>query len=372
MKIGIEAQRIFRAGKHGMDVVALELIRRIQKADHANTYYLFARNGPDRNCIQDSENLQLKILPAISYADWEQLALPAAVKKYSPDILHCTANTAPLKCSVPLVLTLHDIIYLERTDLGGSAYQNTGNLYRRFIVPHAVRNARSIITVSEYERSVIVAKFPEAAEKISVIYNGVDERFHQHEAKDSKELFRSAYGLPKDYILFLGNTAPKKNTPNVIKAYVHYCELEKNPLPIVVTDYSQDNIKHILRQLQKPQLINSFILPGHIPIQKMPLLYNCSALFLYPSLRESFGLPLLEAMACGVPVITSNVSAMPEVAGGAAVFVDPDNYKDIAGSILSLLADEGIRTSYIQKGLARASQFSWDNAAKHLMQVYIR
>jgi glycosyltransferase involved in cell wall biosynthesis len=371
MKVGIEAQRIFRAGKHGMDVVALELLRRLQKKDTENEYYLFAGKGPDTGCFQGSLNFHTKILPACTYADWEQVSLPGAVKKYAPCILHCTANTAPLRCTVPLILTLHDIIYLEGASFKGSAYQNIGNIYRKWVVPPSIKKAVAIITVSEYERNLIEEKFPEAADKITVIYNGVDERFHGRYREEEKILFRKKYALPESFILFLGNTAPKKNTDNVIRAYVHYCYIEKYPLPIVITDYDQKYVVKILAELKMPELIQSFIFPGYIPVNNMPLLYNCSVLFLYPSLRESFGLPILEAMACGVPVITSAASAMPEIAGDAAMLVSPGNYEDLSISIQSLLGDKKSCSSYIKKGLARASQFSWDLAADQLHKIYL-
>ena len=141
MKIGIESQRIFRKGKHGMDVVAVELIRQLQTIDSNNEYLLFAKKGDDSDCVKDTTHFKIVLLNGISYPYWEQVALPAAVRKHKPDLLHCTANTAPLSCAVPLIVTIHDIIYLEETNFKGSAYQNLGNLYRKFVVPHAIKKA---------------------------------------------------------------------------------------------------------------------------------------------------------------------------------------------------------------------------------------
>src|SRR5687767_6868445 len=135
MKIGIESQRIYRSAKHGMDVVAVELIRQVQRLDTFNQYLLFAKEGPDTACVTETPNFKIQLLEGFGYAGWEQFSLPAAVKKVKPDLLHCTANTAPLAISVPLVLTLHDVIYLEQTDFSGSAYQDFGNLYRKWVVP---------------------------------------------------------------------------------------------------------------------------------------------------------------------------------------------------------------------------------------------
>ncbi len=358
MKIAIEAQRLFRKHKHGMDVVALELIRRLQQLDRQNEYFILAARGPDEDCLQDTDNVKKILFNGTNYAEWEQWLLPKMLKKIKPDIVHCTANTAPLRCSVPLILTLHDIIFLESTNFKGSAYQNFGNLYRRFVSPRAIRASEKIITVSAFEKEVIAQKFPETAHKIKVVYNAVSENFNDRYSQETKDSFKKKYSLPQHYILLLGNTAPKKNTSGALKAYELYRSMSADPLPLVVADY-QGHSAH-----------SDIVYPGYIPVNEMPLLYNSASLFLYPSLRESFGMPLLEAMACGVPVIASKTSAIPEIAGNAAWFVDPTNYQQIAEAISSMLADDTVMSSYKEKGLARASQFSWDNSAKELLNLY--
>jgi glycosyltransferase involved in cell wall biosynthesis len=383
MKIGIEAQRIFRPAKHGMEMVALELIRQIQRLDGVNKYVLFARDDQDRKCVTETANFTTHSIASLAYADWEQIGLPLALRKVRPDLVHCTANTAPGFCPVPLVLTVHDIIYLESLNFNGSTYQNVGNLYRRLFVPPAIKKARMIITVSNYEKQRILEecqnKIP--AENIRVIYNGVDERFHPHYSKEEISAFKRQFNLPEDYILFLGNTAPKKNTSNVIRAYVECLRENKDAPPLVITDYPKWRVEKELEELNlqkfsrkggiKPTaVLNNIVFPGYIPSEKMPLAYNGAILFLYPSLRESFGLPILEGMSCGVPVITSNSSAMPEVAGDAAVLADPLACEDIARAMGRLLSDAELRESYKKKGLLRASQFSWENAAKNLISVY--
>ena len=142
MKIGIEAQRIFKPKKHGMDRVAIELIKNLQQIDKINQYVIFARDGVNDGTLSETFNFSLNRFGSFTYADWEQIGLPKAVRKEKINLLHCTANTAPLSTSVPLIVTLHDIIYLENVDFKGTAYQNLGNLYRRFIVPKIVKKSR--------------------------------------------------------------------------------------------------------------------------------------------------------------------------------------------------------------------------------------
>ena len=150
MRIGIEAQRLFRERKHGMEVVALETIRELQKLTHSHEIVVFVKED-NHVCITSNDTMEVVQLPSSPYPVWEQLSLRKALNKHKVDLIHCTANTAPLFLKKNLILTLHDIIYLESVSFSGSAYQNFGNLYRRFIVPKIVDQCSFIITVSNYE-----------------------------------------------------------------------------------------------------------------------------------------------------------------------------------------------------------------------------
>ncbi|WGQ11091.1 glycosyltransferase family 1 protein [Pedobacter gandavensis] len=370
LRIGIEVQRIFREKKHGMEVVALELIREIQKIDQHNEYILYARKDVDEKCLSETANFKIKSLPASSYFTWEQFTLPAEVKKDNLDFLHSTCNTSALRLSVPMMLTLHDIIYLEKTDFKGTAYQNFGNLYRRFVVPKIVDKSKLIITVSNFERNVILNKLNLPEQKVKVIYNAVSPKFNINYAPERLAEFRAAHQLPLDFILFLGNTAPKKNTLNVIKAYAAYKAEVPDGIPMVILDYDKNLVFELLAKLGQQHLEKDFLFPGYIASEEMPLLYNISRLFLYPSLRESFGLPLLEAMACGVPVITANTSSMPEVAADAALFVDPLDYHQIKDQMITILNDSELAVQLKEKGLKRAAEFTWKAAATQLLALY--
>lgn len=369
MRIGIEAQRIFRPKKHGMDVVAIELIKNLQEIDAMNEYVVFGRNGIN-DIFSETFNFHVNTFSSFSYADWEQIGLISKVKKEKIDLLHCTANTAPLNSPVPLIVTIHDIIYLEQIDFKGTSYQNLGNLYRRFIVPKIAEKSKLVLTVSEYERGNIVKRLNLPEEKVKVLYNGVGVQFNNRYSKEEVEHFRQKYALPSQFIMFLGNTAPKKNTPNVIKAYVDFFLQSPNRIPLVLLDYKKELVSKILNEVNQPELLSEFVFPGYIPYREIPLMYNAAALFLYPSLRESFGLPILEAMACGVPVITSNTSSMPEVAGDAAELIDPFNYKALSAAMGQILANEDLRNRNKEKGLQRAKKFTWKASAEELRHIY--
>jgi glycosyltransferase involved in cell wall biosynthesis len=370
MRIGIEAQRIFRPRKYGMDVVAIELIKNLQEIDKQNDYVVFSRKGVDDNTIKETSNFHIEKFSSFTYADWEQVQLPIRIKKQKLDLLHCTANTAPLFSSVPLLLTLHDLIFLENVDSGGSTYQNLGNLYRRLLVPKIVKRADLILTVSEFEKENILRRLSLPEEKVKVLYNGVSSKFNNQYGTGQIDKLRAKYNLPPQYIMFMGNTIPRKNTLNVVKAFVDFCCAQKHNIPLVILNYKKELVVKILEELKQPSLIHRFIFPGYVSDDEVPLMYNAATLFLYPSLREGFGLPILEAMACGVPVITSTTSSMPEIAGDAAVTVDPFNYKEISMAMEKLLTDENLRASYNEKGLQRAKLFTWQASAEKLVSIY--
>ena len=370
MRIGIEAQRILRPKKHGMDVVALELIKNLQEIDKQNEYVIFVRDDKDENAIIKTSNFKIEKLSSFTYADWEQVKLKKAVKSGKIDLLHCTANTAPLSVNVPLIVTLHDIIYLEKVDFKGTTYQNLGNLYRRYIVPKIAKKAELLITVSEFERANIINHLKLTEDRVKVLYNGVSPKFNNQYSPEEVNEFRTLYNLPESYIMFLGNTAPKKNTPNVIKAYVNYCVSEKEAIPLVLLDYKKELVEKLLQELKQERFINKIIFPGYIPYNQIPLMYKAATLFLYPSLRESFGLPILEAMACGTPVITSNTSSMPEIAGDSAEIINPFNYLELTDAIRNLLRNESVRKNYIEKGLQRVKDFTWRSSAEKLVDIY--
>ena len=209
MKIGIEAQRIFRKKKHGMDVVALELIRNLQLIDTENEYVLFIKPDEDYMAIKESANFKIIEIETGFYPFWEQFALPAAAKKAGCQILHCTSNTAPVSTSIPLVITLHDIIYMESSyskilQGSGTNYQKFGNAYRRMFIPWVIKKCRKIITVSHFEKNRIGQFFEMAGDsRLTTVYNGVSEHFKP--VIDQVELHRvkEKYHLPGRFLFFI-------------------------------------------------------------------------------------------------------------------------------------------------------------------------
>lgn len=219
LRIGIEAQRLFRPHKHGMDIVALELIRNLQQLDHDNEYFIFVKPDTDHSVLQETANFHLVEVAGGPYPFWEQVLLPRAARKARVDLLHCTSNTAPLRLPMPLVLTLHDIIYLEPLDLRrGSWYQRAGNLYRRWNVPRVVPCCERVLTVSAFEQARIEQRLPGPAGQVEVVYNSAGKQFRHITDPAALAAAKARYHLPDRFIFFLANTDPKKNLRGVLQA----------------------------------------------------------------------------------------------------------------------------------------------------------
>lgn len=367
MRIGIEAQRIFRQNKHGMDYVVLQEIKELQQMDTENEYYVFVKPGEDR-CVESTKNVHVIELKCPSYPLWEQWALPRAARKYGVDILHCTSNTAPIWCDIPLVLTLHDIIFLEPRDKQNkSIYQNMGWFYRRLDVPRILDKCRRIITVSNFEMENIISKLNIPRERMVMIYNGYNDWFKPTE--DKNEVYRK-YIAESGYFFFLGNTDPKKNTERTLIAYSKYLTQSTIKRKLLMADMNPEYLNGIIERNHIENIRENIVMPGYIVNSDLPYIYNNAFAFLYTSLRESFGIPLLEAMACGTPVITSNTSSMPEIGGPDAILVNPENSDEITAMMLRLETDQAFYEQQEQIGLERAKLFSWKKTAENLLKLY--
>ena len=367
MRIGIEAQRIFRKNKHGMDYVVLQEIIELQKTDLRNEYFVFVAPGPDR-CLKDSHNVHIIEVEGGFYPTWEQILLPKAAHEANVELLHCTSNTAPIRCNIPLILTLHDIIFLEPRDRRNrSVYQNLGWLYRRMVVPRILKKCHRIITVSQFEKKNIISKLGLPERQVAMIYNGYNEWFRPMDDKDN--IF-SKYMPERGYLFFLGNTDPKKNTERTLVAYSKYLERSAVKRKLLMADLDHQYLNDIIERNRIENIRQNIVMPGYIVNCDLPFVYSGAFAFLYTSLRESFGIPLLEAMACGTPVVTSNTSSMPEIAGDKAILVNPESADEICEQLLHLENDKNFYQQQVEVGLQRSKLFSWKYTADQLLALY--
>jgi len=357
-------------------MVALELIRNLQMIDHENEYVVFVAPDEDDQVIQETPNFKIVRLEGGFYPLWEQIALPRATKKEGCQVLHCTSNTAPLFTRIPIIDILHDIIYMEHSYLKilkgtGTPYQKFGNIYRKMIMPRIVRKSKVISTVSHFEKNRIGEFFGIKGDpRLKAVYNGFGAHFKPITDAGELNRIKEKYHLPDHFFFFLGNTDPKKNTKGTLKAFSDFLKQTSVDYRLVMLDYDRSELEKILAEIGDPGLINKIVLTGYVVNTDLPGIYSQCEIFLYPSLRESFGIPMLEAMGCGAPVITSATSSMPEVAGDAAFLIDPFKPEEITDAIVKILADKTLREELIRKGFVQAAKFSWKAMAEQFVEIY--
>ena len=350
-----------------MDYAVLHTILELQKTDTRNEYFVFVAPGED-HCLKDSHNVHVIEIGSGFYPLWEQYSLPKAAKELNLDMLHCTSNTAPLSCKIPIILTLHNIIFLEpRDQMNESIYQNMGWLYRKWVVPRILKKCKRIITVSNFEKRNIINTLSIPEEKMAMIYNGYTEWFKP--VQDIEFIYRKYIDAPS-YFFFLGNTDPKKNTERTLIAYSRYLEKSEFKRQLLIADLDDQYLSYIIERNHIENIREKVVMPGYIANSDLPYIYNNAFAFLYPSLRESFGIPLLEAMACGTPVITSNTSSMPEIGGPNAILINPENPDEITEMMLKLETDAAFYNRQEEIGLQQATLFSWRRTAEQLLELY--
>ena len=371
----IEAQRLFRKHKHGMDVVALELLQRLKNI-HTNFDKCVLVKQDDDHCLQSNHELAIQALPNAFYPLWEQKLLPKFTRNYSNAVLHCTGNTAPLFSNTPLIVTIHDLIFLESNYLfkkdGGSLYQRFGNVYRSLIVPRVAKKAKHVITVSEFQRQAIMKRFKLLPEKISVVYNGADERFFNVLSTIQIQNINIKYGIDNfSYIFFLANTEPRKNTDGVIKAFTAFCkQYPEFTHKLVIKGLTEQQLKKKITEQNAQDYAHRFHRVGYIDYDDLPALYQGAAMLWFPSFSEGFGLPIVEAMAGGTPVITSKCSVMPEIAGKAALYINPNQPLELVPKTVELLTNHLMKNELTKAGVIQAKMFMWDKSMQQLLTVY--
>jgi len=260
----------------------------------------------------------------------------------------------------PAIVTCHDIIPLI-------FYNNIKKLKFRYSIS-GIKNADKIIADSYNTKQDIISYFKIPDEKIKVIYLAADKIFQPLDKVIISKI-KQKYNFDFPLILYVGTLEPRKNIPTLIKAF---CKLKKEGLPhiLLVTGKKDGKYKKIFEMVKRLNLQKDTIFTGYVPEEDLPAIYNAADLFVYPSLYEGFGLPPLEAMACGTPVITSNTSSFPEVVGDAGIMVKPHDVDELAKVMYEVLTNDGLREDMIKKGLKQAKKFSWKKCAKETLEVY--
>lgn len=300
---------------------------------------------------------------------WEQLAQPLALAAQQVDLLHAPAYVLPAAWQGPAVVTVLDLSFI----LFPESFRPLNRLYLNLFTRLSVRRAGRVIAISENTRQDAVRLLGLDEQKVQVVYCGVDSSFHPI-ARDDVAAYRRRKNLPSRFLLFVGTLEPRKNVAGVIEAY-HLLRQQWKPrdgeLPDLVIGGARGwYCEEVDRTIRDLNLAAHVQFPGYVPAEELPFLYNAAQVFVYPSFYEGFGLPVLEAMACGTPVVTSNRASLPEVLGNAGLTVDPDSVEQLAAALVQILIDDDMRTALGERGYQRAAGFSWDRTARDTLTVY--
>ena len=299
---------------------------------------------------------------------WEQLQVARLARKLELALLHGFAYALPLAAPMPKVVTVHDLTFLRFPQ----AFPRTRRHYLARMTALSCRRARVVIADSKATAHDLQALLQVPAEKIVVVYPGVDPRYRPLPDR-AVEAYRAKKQWPDRFILMVGTLEPRKNHLGLIEAYAIYRGLAQRPLPLVIGGGKGWHYRQIFQRVQALGLEQHVHFLGFVPWEDLPWLYNAATLFVYPSRYEGFGLPVAEAMRCGVPVITSNASSLPEVACHAAITIDPNEPEALARAMWTVTEKEPERLAAMrEQGFHHAQQFQWERAAAQTARVYAR
>ena len=366
MRVAIDATAIPRQ-MAGAGVYTDSLVRAIREADRENDYVVFARRGAFAGLARTG----FRIAPAPTPNRparllWEQCLLPLQLRRRGVDLLHSPHHTTPLVApGCRQVVTFHDLTFF----LLPARYPPSRRLYFQAVSRASARRADALIVPSETVKRDVVRILAVPQSRITTVYEAPAPIFRPIEDGAMLARVRQKYRLPHRFILSVGSLEPGKNRTRLIQAF-HKLRRRGLEHRLVIVGGRAWKYEGDLELVERLGLSGEVLFTGYVPAEELAALYNCAELFVFPSLYEGFGLPVLEAMACGVPVVTSNVSALPEVAGDAALLAQPHDIEELADAMERPLRQSRLRASLRARGLKRAAQFSWERAARETVAVY--
>jgi glycosyltransferase involved in cell wall biosynthesis len=352
----------------GVRTYLTNLIETMPKVEEELTYFIYAKNPKKLNFLTSNDSkVTLKKLPYASGRLNLLIGFPICAIRDNLSIVHCQYVLPPL-ISCKTVVTIHDILFESHPEYFPEVHRKL----LKFFIPFSAKRANRIISVSEFTKKQIIKYYGIPEKKISVIHEGASNKFAPVSDKDLIASVLSKYGVKKKYILFVGRIEPRKNIIGLLKAFEYIKKRGNKDLCLVIVG-NQDRIfqeNALFDKIKEMQIESDIVFTGGVSENELPVLYNSAEVLVYPAFAEGFGLPVLEAMACGTPVITSNTTSLPEVVGEAAILVNPYSTEEIGQAIGKILDNDNLRQELIDRGLQRAENFSWEEAAKKTIEVY--
>jgi glycosyltransferase involved in cell wall biosynthesis len=366
LRIAIDARKL---RDYGIGTYVRNLLRHLSRVDRTTEYVVLC-HGMDCQLVAElGENFRSVSEASPGYSVREQFTVPRDLLRERADLFHSPHYVLPALTPCRSVVTIHDCIHLRFPQY---LPNRLGYVYARSFLWLATHRSNRVLTVSEASKRDILEYFRIPPEKIDVIYNGIDERFSQEPAVEDVDRVRERYRLDGPFVLYAGNIKPHKNLGRLIAAFDILRrggpEFEEVKLVIIGDEISKyAALRHAVHRHKLHKHVRFF---GFVPARTLAILYRLAAVFVFPSLYEGFGLPPLEAMASGTPVITSNVSSLPEVVGDAAILIDPLQPDAIADALRRVLSDTALRDDLRRRGLERARHFSWEQSVRRVRQIY--
>ncbi|MCB0210281.1 MAG: glycosyltransferase family 4 protein [Anaerolineae bacterium] len=367
MTVGIDASRAARARRTGTETYSLEIIKALANVSNPNLRLrLYTPHPPQHTDWPDTAHVETRVIPWPRL--WTHLRLAAELQHNPPHLLFVPAHVVPLYCPSPALVTVHDLGYKHYP----AAHRPSDRWYLDWTTRRHTRVARHIFADSLATKRDLIDFYQADPNRISVIYLGRDESLAPVDAPTDIIQAKTKYGISGDYLLYLGTLHPRKNLVRLIEAFeVAQAQLPAS-LKLVIAGQKGWLYDEIFARVQHLHLSDRVIFPGFVDDADKPALLSGAVAYVFPSLYEGFGLPVLEAMACQTPVLTSTVSSLPEVAGDAAVLIDPHSPQDIAAGIVRLVNDDALRHELVRKGAAQIEKFSWDKAAGQILEIITR
>jgi glycosyltransferase involved in cell wall biosynthesis len=365
VRIAIDARK-YR--DFGIGTYIRNLVHQLARIDRTTDYVLLCKPQDETALSSVGPNFRAVVETAPPYSVAEQVRIPMAIRREHADLFHAPHYVLPPLINCRSVVTIHDTIHLRFPQYlpGRLAYG-----YARTSLWLATKRSNRILTVSETSKSDILRRFRVPADKVTVIYNAIDERLSQAPPEDAFERVRIRYQLRDPFALYVGNIKPHKNLERLIDAFDRLRrEPDYESLKLVIIGDEISKYQGLRRAVHQHKLHKHVRFFGFVPVDTLSVLYRLASVFVFPSLYEGFGLPPLEAMACGTPVVTSNVSSLPEVVGDAAILVDPYDPDSIADGMRQALADVELRARLIERGLAKVREYSWERSVARTREVY--
>ncbi|HWI18495.1 MAG TPA: glycosyltransferase family 1 protein [Vicinamibacterales bacterium] len=366
MRIAIDARKL---RDFGIGTYIRNILVELSRLDRDTEYVVLCR--PDDVEAGDVLGRNFRMVPetAAPYSIAEQFKIPLSLAREGVRLVHEPHYVLPPLLRCRSVVTIHDCIHLmfpEYLPNRLAYYYAKGSMWT------ASRKADRILTVSEASKKDILRFFNVAPEKVEVIYNAIDERFLAPANAERMNLVRQRYQLDHPFVLYVGNIKPHKNIERLIDAFGRARNQGPDDLKLIIIGDEISKYPALRQSVHRHKLDKHVRFLGFQPMETLAAFYRLARAFVFPSLYEGFGLPPLEAMACGTPVVTSNVSSLPEIAGGAALLVDPYDEEAIASAIVRAVTDETLRAELIEKGVQRAHTFSWTQSVKKIHDIYMQ